>query len=85
LATTVARGQVRHKIIKKIDAKILGKYSSQKIIFLYGEEENIGEYSQKLENIRRVSSRIINYSAQNPDPDPGLRYLKTGYFFINLR
>jgi hypothetical protein len=31
------------------------------------------EYSQKIENILRESFKIINYSVQSVDPDPGVR------------
>jgi hypothetical protein len=42
-------GSALNKI--KIDAKILGKYSSQKIIFLYGKKENLNKYSQNGESL----------------------------------
>jgi hypothetical protein len=47
-----------------MDTEILGN------IFLYGKKENLREYSYKLENIYKDSSKIINYLAQSTEPDP---------------
>jgi hypothetical protein len=54
----VGLGQVQHKIILKIDAKIFGKLFSEIIFFSYGEKENIIEYSI----FRSLFSTLINYS-----------------------
>jgi hypothetical protein len=35
----------------------------------------------KMENICMKSSKIINYSAQSAEPDPGLQYVLTIWIF----
>jgi hypothetical protein len=73
--------------MKKINAKILGKYFFQKIIFYTVKKRLLGNIIRNW-NICGESTKIINYSAQSDKADPGQQYLtwkgKTRFFLLKF-